>query len=437
MSPSIDRSHLPHACGVYIMRDASGGILYIGKANDLAKRVAHYFNPEKPDVKNSFLAPLIRAIDYIPCASERESLILERRLIYKHQPFFNSMWKDNKTYPYIKITMQEDFPRVLLTRRKIRDGGIYFGPFPKVAPMRTLLNYLWRHKFFPLRPCRWDFSETKPLDQKKISSCLYYHTRECPSPCAGRISPPDYRKIAEQAALFFGGDYAGLQAAFQDHMKEASGRMEYERAAQLRDNIAAIAQMGERVRIKAVREEDIAEPIADSRAVTDLQKALNLAAPPLHIECFDISHFQGKQTVASMVCFKGGEPNKDHYRRFKIRETAGIDDFKSMSEVVRRRYQRLSNAHEPLPDLILIDGGKGQLSSAVESLKELKLHIPIASLAKRLEEVFLPDRAEAVLLGKERPALHLLQKLRDEAHRFAIKYHRLLRGKALFGPSAV
>ena len=231
-----DRSHIPHACGVYLMRDAARSILYIGKAKDLAKRVAQYFNPNRPDPKNSALAPLVRSIDYIPCASEREALILERRLIHAHQPFFNSMWKDGKTYPFVKITLNEDFPRMLLTRRKAADGGAYFGPYPKVTPIRGLLNYLWRQKFFPLRPCRWEFNLQKPLDGRKIRSCLYYHTKECPAPCAGRITTENYRKIADNAVDFFKGKYVKLRKKFKQEMQAASGRLEFEKAAALRDN---------------------------------------------------------------------------------------------------------------------------------------------------------------------------------------------------------
>ncbi|MEK7678812.1 MAG: GIY-YIG nuclease family protein, partial [Deltaproteobacteria bacterium] len=220
--PAPDRSHIPHACGVYLMRDAAAAILYIGKAKDLSKRVSQYFNPRKPDIKNTLLAPLVRAIDYIPCASERESLLLERRLIGSHRPFFNVLWKDDKSYPYLKITMEEDFPRMLLTRRRRKDGGAYFGPYPKVAPIKSLLNYLWKRKFFPLRPCRWDFSAEKPPDPRKISSCLYFHTRECPAPCAGRISREDYRAVARDAALFFSGRHADLLRRFTREMRAAS-----------------------------------------------------------------------------------------------------------------------------------------------------------------------------------------------------------------------
>ena len=238
--------------------------------------------------------------------------------------------------------------------------------------------------------------------------------------------------IADKAALFFKGEYARLRESFQADMKTASSEMEYERAAQLRDNISALSQMGERVRVEAVREEDISSAVALSRAVTDLQQALGLAAAPHHVECFDVSHFQGRQTVASMVCFKAGAPHRDHYRKFKIRETAGVDDLKSMREAVFRRYRRLKAEGSPLPDLVLIDGGLGQLGAALAALTELKVRVPLAALAKRLEEVFVPGRAESIQLERDRPALRLLQRLRDEAHRFGVAYHRLLREKKLF-----
>ncbi len=429
---SPDRRHLPHKTGVYIMRDAAGEILYIGKAIDLAKRVAQYFNPNKDDVKVQALAPLIRSIDYILCESERESLLLERRLINENQPFFNAMWKDGKTYPYLKISMGEDFPRMFTTRRKIRDGALYFGPYPKVGPIRALLRYLWKQRLFPLRPCRWEFSEAKPLDKKKITACLYYHTKECPAPCAGKISKGDYREIADRAALFFKGNYGDLREVFERKMKAASKELDYETALQMRDNAAALSQMGERLRVRAVEADAVGGHVMGTRMVTDLQKALLLPKPPVHIECFDISHFQGHQTVASMTCFKGGKPHRDHYRKFKIRDVAGIDDFKSMREAVFRRYKRLQSEGQEMPDLILIDGGKGQLGAAQEALKDLKLRIPMASLAKRIEEVFLPGRAESIVLKFEDPALRLLQQLRDEAHRFGVAYHRLLRDKHMF-----
>ncbi len=428
----LDRSHLPHQTGVYLMRDAAGDILYIGKALDLAKRVANYFNPQKLDVKIQALMPLVNRLDYILCESEREALLLEQRLIKEHQPFFNAVWKDDKSYPWLKLSLGEDFPRLFTTRRKSADGGAYYGPFPKVAPVRALLRYLWRRRLFPLRPCRWEFSEAKPLDERKIKACLYYHTKECPAPCAGKISKEDYRAIAERADMFFKGRYKDLHDELTSDMKAASAAMEYEKAAQLRDNLEAVSQIGQRIRVRAVKAGDIVRHTAGTGAVTALQKALSLEKPPVHIECFDISHFQGHQTVASMVCFMGGRAHRDHYRRFKIRDVAGIDDFKSMHEVVYRRYKRLMAEKSALPDLILIDGGKGQLGAAQQALIDLKLKLPLASLAKRIEEVFVPGRPDSILLTLDDPALRLLQQLRDEAHRFGVTYHRLLRGKALF-----
>ena len=428
----LDRRHLPHKTGVYIMRDAAGDILYIGKANDLAGRVAQYFNPNKDDVKTQSLAPLIRRIDYILCQSEREALLIERRLINENQPFFNVMWKDGKTYPYLKISLSDDFPRMFLTRRKVRDGGVYFGPYPKVAPVKSLLRYLWKQHLFPLRPCRWDFSETKPLDKRKINSCIYYHTKECPAPCAARVTKDAYRNIAKRAVLFFKGKYKDLRDEFEREMKAASEGLDYEKAAQMRDNMNALDLMGERVSVRAVEADEVGGHLAASRSVTALQSALALPIPPVHVECFDISHFQGHQTVASMVCFVGGRPNRDHYRKFKIRDVSGIDDFKSMHEVVYRRYKRLQAEKAALPDLVLIDGGKGQLGAAQAALAELKLKLPLASLAKRIEEVFVPGRPDSILLPIGSPELSLLQRLRDEAHRFGITYHRSLRDKNLF-----
>jgi excinuclease ABC subunit C len=415
------------------MRDASSSIIYIGKAVDLAKRVAQYFNPSRQD-KTASMVPLIRRIDYIPCASEREALLVERRLIGRFQPFFNSMWKDGKSYPWVKITMGEDYPRIILTRRKVADGGVYFGPYPKVAQVKSLLRTLWRSKIFRLRTCRWEFSADKPLDPRKLRACLYHHTGQCPGPCSGKCSPQDYRKTAENAVLFFRGEYPKLRERLELEMGKASASLRFEDAASLRDSILALSQLGERVRVSAVAMEDIERPVSSSRAVSDLKAALELPRAPHHIECFDVSHFQGRQTVASMVCFTGGEPNHDHYRKFKIREVSGIDDFKAMAEAVGRRYRRLKASGERMPDLVLVDGGIGQLSAAAGVLEALKLKVPLAALAKKLEEVFVPGRTGSIILERGRPGLRLLQRLRDEAHRFGLAYHTLLRRNDLLPP---
>ncbi|MDE2291153.1 MAG: excinuclease ABC subunit UvrC [Elusimicrobia bacterium] len=430
------RRHLPHATGVYIMRDGAGTVLYVGKAVDLARRVAQYFAERPKDAKTSVLAPLVRRIDYIACASEREALVWERRLIGRHQPFFNAMWKDDKDYPYVRLSLEEDYPRLTVVRRRRRDGARYFGPYPMVSPVRSLLRSLWKRRLLPLRPCDYSFSRAKPLAPQKIKSCLYYHTGECPAPCAGRISYDGYRRIAEDAALFFEGRYARLKRSLTRSMKAASQRLDFEAAARLRDNLQGIEHMGERVRYAEVRPGKVAERLDASSGVTDLQQALALPRPPHHVECFDISHLFGKQTVASMVCFVGGEPNKAHYRRFRVRSVSGIDDFASMEEVVARRARALKEAGEPAPDLFLIDGGKGQLAAAERALAGVPLKAPLASLAKREEELFTPGKPEPVRLDPARPARRLVQRVRDEAHRFAITYHRLLRGKALLKEDA-
>jgi excinuclease ABC subunit C len=413
------------------MRDGAGEVLYVGKAKDLAKRVAQYFSEKPKDLKTSLLAPLVRRIDYVACASEREALVWERRLIGRHQPFFNAMWKDGKDYPWVRLSLDEDYPRLSVVRRRRRDGARYYGPYPKVTPVRGLLRSLWKRRLVPLRPCDYSFSREKPLPEAKIKSCLYYHTGECPAPCAGKVSYEGYRRVAEDAALFFEGRYARLKGSMTRAMKAASKRMDYEEAARLRDNVEGLEHMGERVRYAEVRPGKVAERLEASNGVTELQRELTLARPPHHIECFDISHLFGKQTVASMVCFMGGAPHKAHYRRFRVKTVSGIDDFASMAEVVARRARALKEEGAPLPDLFLIDGGKGQLAAAEQALASIPLRVPLASLAKREEELFVPGRFDSVRLDAASPARRLVERVRDEAHRFAVTYHRLLRGKKL------
>jgi len=475
----MDLSALPHSPGVYLMKDHTGQILYVGKARDLSKRVSSYFfDKASHGAKISALVTSIHHIDYIPAASEREALIIEQGLIRRLQPYFNTMWRDDKSYPYVKLTWKEDYPRLFLTRRKIQDGSKYFGPYPNAGQVRRLLRNLWKQKFFPLRPCRYEFSEADPLPFAKAKQCLYYHTKECPAPCVGRISKPDYRLIAREADYFFRGRYKQLIGTWENEMKEASKATHYERAAQLRDNLAALNHMEERVTVRQIDLQDVLNRVDRSRAITDLQKALDLKRPPMRIECFDISHIQGLETVASLVVFERGVPKKEDYRKFKIKTVTGIDDFASMGEVVGRRYRRLRKEQRPLPDLILIDGGKGQLSAAGEAMPQAfpshpppwggrrggggpavdtsphpslppphhyvlagppkpewrkggkgKCPIPMAALAKREEELFLPDRTEPVRLASDSAALHLVQYVRNEAHRFAITFHRLRRAK--------
>lgn len=430
----MDLSHLPNGPGVYLMRDAAGAVLYVGKAKDLRARVSQYFqkNPADRRWKIPNLVALIRRIDYVASASEREALLTERQLIQKLQPFFNAMWKDSKSYPYIEIT-REDFPRVFFTRRKLRDGGLYFGPFPKVEPLRKLFGYLTRIKFINLRRCRWKFSLAEPLAEKKIKACLYYHTGQCTAPCAGKIPPEDYQALARRVADFLKGDYGKLRREFAGKMEKASAALAFEEAASYRDFLNAFKHMEERVLVGQLEPDFMDKAVGRTGAVTALKEALGLPRPPAHIECFDTSSLFGRHAVGSSVCFVNGERHPAHYRHYRIKfanEPGGSDDFAMIEEIVGRRLAQIKRRGEELPDLLVIDGGPGQLAAAMKALAAAKLKLPLISLAKRLEEIYSPLRARPLLLDRAHPGLRLLQALRDEAHRFGVTYHRKLRGRS-------
>lgn len=426
--------NLPCSPGIYLMRDSSAAIVYIGKARNLKKRVASYFVSSKTTNSNTqALLGCVRHIDYVPTASEREALVLEQRLINQHQPSFNVMWKDDKSYPYVALTMSEDYPRILLTREKKRDGSIYFGPYPNVSQVKQLLTWAWRKKLFPLRPCKLTILEGRPYPYERVKSCLYLHTAECSAPCLGKISSSKYRKIAERARWFFGGQKEKMIRHWETEMKKLSSRMDYEEAAKVRDRIDTVRHMSERVTFRQMSPDMLEDRVRVSRAIQELMRVLQLRKPPHRIECFDISHIQGVEKVASMVSFIGGRPDKSQYRKFIIRTVTGIDDFRSMAEVVGRRYRRLKLEGKTLPDLVLIDGGKGQLSASLTAIRNLSISsLPLAALAKREEEVFLPGQSEPIRLPADSPALLLLRHIRDEAHRFAITFHRQRRKKRTF-----
>lgn len=425
-------ARLPHTPGVYLMRDGAGGILYVGKAIDLRQRVSHYFRVTGVEPKIRALMAEVRHIDYVPAASEREALVVEQRLIHRHQPLYNTMWKDGKSYPYVTLTVQEDFPRARLTRERRRDRALYFGPYPNVQSVRRLLDWIWKRKLFALRPCDLELVDQQPLPFEKVRSCLYLHTGECPAPCLGRVRKDAYRTIVEKARMFFEGKNSALAKTWETEMREAARALEFEKAALLRDHLRALDHLREPVTFRALREEDVQGRLRVTQALQDLQEALKLPRPPLWIECFDISHVQGAHTVASLVVFRDGKPDKSQYRKFTIRTVAGVDDFASMAEVVGRRYRRVKGDRLRWPDLIVIDGGPGQLSAARRALSEVTDRpLFLVSLAKREEEVFFPDRPDPLRLPKTAPALQLLQQVRDEAHRFAVTFHRARRSKAL------
>lgn len=527
---------LPNKPGVYIMKNAHGEIIYVGKAIILKNRVRSYFqagSSSSPKVR--VMVAQIVDFEYIVTANEVEALILESNLIKKHRPHYNILLKDDKSFPYIKLTLQEDFPRVFITRKLLKDGAKYFGPYTSAGAVHQTIKLL--RKIFPLRSC-------SKMDNRR--PCLEYHIKRCLAPCSGNINQEDYMQMAQSIELFLEGRSDLLLKELKVLMREASENMRYEEAAILRDQInsietlrqqqtavtfagdvdvvgMALDEQGVCVQVFFVRagkvigrdhflltaskedsETDIlsafvqqyynkvafvpkeillpldlpeAETIvlsdwlstlkkqkvqilspkrgmkkdlldlanenaaillkeenelrqqkehAELKAVNILQNALGIGEYIHRIDCFDISHIQGSETVASMVVFKDGKESKKDYRRYKLKTVEGKpDDFKSMQEVVLRRYSK----YEDLPDLIVIDGGKGQLSSALEVIRGLGLEMPVVGLAKRLEEIFQEGCSESILLPKDSPAIHLMQRIRDEAHRFAITYHRKLRSK--------
>ena len=531
---------LPDSPGVYLMKDARGKIIYVGKAIVLKNRVRQYFQSSRNQ------APKVRAMvshiadfETIMTANEVESLILEANLIKKHRPRYNIRLKDDKSYPYVKVTVQEEYPRVFITRRVLRDGARYFGPYTNVTALRDSLKLLKR--LFPLRTCR-----TMP-----DRPCLEYHIKRCLAPCVGKVTEEDYRSMIRAVLLFLEGRTDDVERELEHRMQLAAEAYHFETAARLRDQLTAVRKAAERQNIvtgagdqdavgmassaagvcvqiffirsgkmigrehfllrgseeesdadilrafleqyynqatfvprevllphtidavgqeiierwlaekkgggkvalltpqrgtkrdivvmatgnaeKFLADEETRRSLADEQtlgAVEELGRYLGLKRPPYRMECFDISHNQGQETVASMVVFEGGMPKKSDYRRFKIRSAEGKpDDFLSMREVTTRRYVGLPE--DELPDLIIIDGGKGQLSSALEIIRHAAGHkdVPVVGLAKQFELVFTEGNPDPVELPRRSQALYLIQRIRDEAHRFAITFHRKLRGK--------
>ena len=531
---------LPDSPGVYLMKNDQGRIIYVGKAVVLKNRVRQYFQSGKNHTpKVRAMVSHIADFETIMTGSEVEALILECNLIKKHRPHYNISLKDDKSYPYVKVTVQEDFPRVFITRRLLKDGARYFGPYTNATAVKDSLKLLRR--LFPLRTC-------KHLQDRP---CLEYHIKRCLAPCAGKVAKEDYRAMIRAVLLFLEGRTDEVERELNFRMEAAAESYNFELAARLRDQLLAVQKIAEKQNIitgagdqdalgmarselgvcvqvffirsgkmigrehfllrgsEEERDEDILlafmeqyyhriafipreillplelEPesrslleswLSDRKAkakvhllcpqrgtrrdivtmaasnaekylqdeaaklkqaneqtlgaVRELGELLGLGRLPHRMECFDISHIQGSETVASMVVFEGGLPKKEDYRRFKIQSTEGKpDDFLSMREVTTRRYVGLPE--EELPDLIVIDGGKGQLSSALEIIRQQAGHlqVPVVGLAKQFELVFKEGESEPVVLPRHSQALYLIQRIRDEAHRFAITYHRKLRGK--------
>ena len=434
MDPRINI--LPKQPGVYIMRDRTGAIIYVGKAKNLSDRVKQYFqesNLYSRGWKLPCLLPLIAKIDYITCDSERDALVLEEKLIKEYQPFFNSMGKDGKSYPYLKITLSEDFPRLVLTRRLVKGKDLYFGPYPKSSIVKNLIRFLWKSKYAPLRPCKWSFSRQKPLAPLKINTCIYYHTGQCPAPCAGKISYEDYRALVKRMADFLDGNFGEITEKLTTLMQAHSDKLEYEQATIFRNFLQALAHMKERVLVGKFKDEKIVTAMKNTDKLKRLAEVIGLKKLPAHIEAFDNSHLFGREAVGCMVCYINGEKNHEHYRRFKIRSklpTRGGSDFAMMEESVYRRLRQIKRDPAHTPDLILLDGGKSQITAAINAFERAGVYIPFIALAETHEGIYLPGAAESIKLPIGDPALNLLMEIRDEVHRFAVTYHRKLRNQA-------
>ena len=534
--------------GVYLFRDERNQVLYVGKAKSLRPRVRSYFQREADlSAKNRELVKLIAEVETIVVGSEGEALILEANLIKEHRPRFNILLRDDKKYPYIKVTVQEPFPRVFVTRRVVNDRSRYFGPYTSVGPMRQALELIKR--LHTVRSCRYDLPKDAPE-----RACLDYHIGRCMAPCVGLQTEAEYRVMIDEILRILEGETEDLRSEIERRMTDASSALDFEQAARMRDVLAGldslarqqrvhkaqggnfdvvatardgdigagvvlkvraglllgreshrfskileesdadlinslvsrhylsagevvmgdlprqvllsddfddrgllediltdaagravlvnVPQRGEKARLVELARENARQVLEDrvtaleyasdraEEALFRLQDELDLKVVPRLMVCFDISHMQGTEVVGSAVVFENGEPRRAMYRHMRIKGGWGNDDFRSMGEVVGRYFRRASEEGKPIPDLAVIDGGKGQLSAAVEALRELQLpDVAVIALAKREEEVFMPGRSDPVRLNRRHRALHLLQRIRDEAHRFAVRYNRKLRSK--------
>ena len=548
---------IPTTPGSYQFKDARGRVIYVGKAKSLRSRLANYFGPPESLLpRTRQMVAVAATVEWIEVSNEVEALFLEYNLIKTHHPRFNIRYKDDKSYPYLVVTLDEEWPRAMVTRGAKRKGVRYFGPYAHAYAIRETLDLLLRT--FPIRTCtNAKFDRHRRLGRP----CLYAHIEKCAAPCVGDVSAEEYAGLVSELITFLDGESAPVVDRLERSMREASDELEYERAARLRDQLTAVRKAIERQQMVAPKEENLdviglaedeleasiqlffvrkgrvvgrrglvvdkvedldtpaliertleqlyagappedvprevlvpvepADPVlaeaflsevrgarvrvrvpqrgekrdllstvtrnatdafaqhklrrasdhnARARALTALQEALGLAEAPLRIECFDISNLQGTEIVGSMVVMEDALAKRSDYRRFKVRDQDGQDDFAAMEEVLTRRFQRYLDERDEgaragkrfayPPNLLVVDGGRGQLNVAVRVLEELGLEdIAVASLAKRLEEVYLPDRAEPVRIARDSEALYLLQQVRDEAHRFAITYHRKLREK--------
>lgn len=392
----------PDAPGVYLMKDKEGKIIYVGKANSLRRRVSSYLAGDL-SAKNMRMMAVAADIEYRLCPTEGMALFLEASLIRRHKPKYNVALRDDKSFPLVKIT-NEEFPAVYITRKRLDDGARYFGPYLNAGLLKNALKII--RKVFPYRTC-------KVLPGK---ACIYYRIKLSPAPCAGKISRQKYAQTIKRVSLILEGKTDRLTGELKREMSRKAKEHKFEEAAESRDKLIALSSFSP-------------EFYTPQEGLSQIKDIAGLKHPPRRIEAFDVSDILGRHATASMVSFHNGLRDKDNYRRFRIKTLEEANDYKMLAEALTRRYQRLKQEQLPLPDLILVDGGKGQLGAGKKALAALDLDIPIISIAKREEEIYTPDSPRPIRLKSNSPGLRLIQRIRDEAHRFALKYHHILRRK--------
>lgn len=411
----LDKEKIPHCPGVYLYKNREGKIIYVGKAVDLYHRVSSYFQKVHPDPKTKALVENIAEIKTIKVSSELEALILEANLIKKYLPKFNIRLTDDKDYLYIKVT-KEDYPKIVTARKQdLADAQDFFGPFPSAKTVKATIKKLRR--FFP-----WCNNPPKSKKQK-LKACFYYHLGLCPGVCLGKIPREDYLNIIDKFCQFMEGRSEKVLRSFSKEMEKASRDLDFEKASQIKKTLIGLNYILSGTEVKSYLETPNFWENQNLSSLEALKKDLALSKRPERIECFDISHLAGGEAVGSLVVLEQGEINKKWYRRFKIKFTKGVNDVGMMKEVI---FRRLKHEEWPKPNLILVDGGKGQLKVGTLALKEAGWEVPIFALAKRLEWIYGRDNL-ILKLPKASLSLRLLQKVRDEAHRFALNYHRHLR----------
>ena len=430
---------LPKTPGVYLMKDDRGRVVYVGKAANLPDRVSSYFVPSA--ARSGGLGPkklpmldVIHDFDIIECEGEWEALLTENRLIKDIHPRFNARLTDDKTFPYLVITTREDFPGVYITREPNAPefkGGRVFGPFTSVYALRESMNLL--QKVFKFRTCHLDIEEGDE-SRRFFRPCLLHPIKQCTAPCAAKISKEAYRADVDRFLRFLGSKRSAMLREMRQEMSEAAQNLEFERAATLRDQIQALEKLDERGKRGEGWQPETETFYHDpKRGLESLRKTLGLPEPIRCLEAIDIAHLQGGETVGSKVTFIDGRPLKNEYRRYRIK-TVGNDDYAAIREVVSRRYRDAGQGNALYPDVILIDGGLGQLHAAMEAFEQLDLKPPmVISLAKKEELIYTQARSEPIKLGRDNPGLKLCQAIRDEAHRFAQHYHHILRRKKVVG----